>query len=740
MRYRLLEPVTPSVATVSAHSNVNLPEMAWSWGRNPMPGMLSNGGLYIPPGVWSPWRRLPSSPMRGDIGLTLKGADPISRCKVDVQVASWPEEKYIARSMTIESTTGAQVAFTLPLNILETPDLIETLPETFLRRRKLAESVGVPEELRPKLLRFGASAVGGDDTVADSEKYELETTRRLGLNTWSQKWLSGQYLAVATTGGSLEWWSRLKLTPEDRSRLAYVMVEDEPTWYTGFNPIWAKTGEQGFRDYLIKEGVTPDMLGVKSLEEIRHLKRNQPVAEDAPISQRRLWYWSCRYTDATSSKYFANLNKGIQESLTNVPVSINYSDHQAGMLGGALGGPGGVDWFENGRLNAVSLHWTEDWMFSGINSWGKGVFQKVAYFADLLRGAARYQGIGPASVGFYPVCVGWDPKGAGLSRDVPVRVNLLLGQGCKTFSYFNYGPTTHATCDYWADSAPIARGVADTARMVGDAKIEPYLWEGMPVDPQVCLVYSVDNFYWLEANKTQEDEFERQHMYCMLQQNQIPVDIIAGRDLKKFIGNYKAAYVVDRILAEKSANDLKKWAEAGGVLVLGPDAATKNEYNEPMSVFVNESGKTRVGKGWVVRFKDREGALWWKSTVELCGKTKWASSFDREHQEIVCQPALELAGIVRPVTVDAPGIVADPLVGPNGVAVPLVNLRGLNEKNGTPIAKLKVTLADGKGVSKAWSSRRGALPLSKEGGAVSVVLPLDYADVLIFSRNPNPSK
>ena len=738
MRYRLLEPATPSVASVSAHSNRDLPDMHFSWGRNAMPGLLSNGGLYIPPGVWSPWRRLPSSPMCGDIGITLKGADPITRCKVAVQVASWPEEKYIARSMTIESTTGAQVAFTLPPSILETPDLIETLPETFLRRRQVADAVAVPEDLRPKWLRFGASQVGGDSTVADSVNFELETTRRLGLNTWSKKWIPDQYLAFATTGGTPEWGKTLKYTPEECARLAFVKMEDEPSWHTGFTRMWAQTGEQGFRDYLKEQGVTPEWFGVKSYDEIRHIRRDQPVAGDAPAVQRRLWHWSCRYTFAASSQYFASINKVIQENSTNVPTSINYPDHRCGMMQGALGGPLSVDFFEDGRMNSVALHWTEDWMFGRLTSWGNGMYQKVAYFADLLRGGARYQGIGPKSVGFYTVCLGWDPKGVGLSRDIPMRVNLLLSQGCKTFSYFNYGPTTAATCDLWADSAPIARGVADTARMVGGAKIEPYLWAGMPVDPQVCLIYSVENFFWLETAKTQDDEFERQHLYCMLQQNQIPVDIIAGRDLNRFVNNYKAAYAVDTILVRKAAEDLKKWVEAGGVLALGPEAATKDEYNEPLSVFASEPGKNRVGKGWVVRFKEREGALWWKSTVALCGDTGWASSFDREHADLVSQPALELARITRPVTVNVPGIVADPLVSTNGVAVPLVNLRGLNEKDGTRILNLKVTLADGKGIVKAWSSRCGELPLRHEGGAVAVVLPIEYADVLIFAKEPKP--
>ena len=743
MRYRLVEPATPSVAKVSAHSNANSPEMPRSWGRNPMPGTLSNKGIYIQPGTWSPWQSLPSSPMWGDVGIQISGADPISKCKVEIQVASWPEAKFIARTFTIENANGSDVAFTLPPSILEDPDLIESLPETFLRRRKVADSVAVREALRPKLLKFSPFNIKGDSTVADSENYELETTRRLGFNTWHKKWLPDQYLGYATTGSTPESVKTLKYSSEEISRMAYLIVLDEPHWIHIFPAVWAKTGEQGFQDYLKAQGVTPEMLGVKNPDDIRHIRRDKPVAADAPLPIRRLWYWSCRYTFYACSQYFAEVNKEIQANMPNAPVTINYSDHQAGLIGGALGGSS-VDWFEDGRLGAVSMHWSEDWMFGGLTSWGNGMYQKVSYFADLLRGSARYKGIGQSSVGFYPVCIGWDPKGASTARDIPVRINLLLSQGCKTFSYFNYGPTTSATVDYWADSAPIARGVADAARMVGGDKIEPYLWAGMPVDPQVCLIYSVEDFYWIEANKAQEDEFERQHFYCMLQQKQIPIDIIAGRDLEKFIKNYKVAYGTDRILVKKSAEDLKKWVELGGVLVLGPDTYTRDEYNEPLGVFSNEPGQARVGKGWVVRFKEREGALWWKKTVELCKNSKWPSTFDREHADIVCKPAFELANLTRPVTVNIPGaaadsgvlpgIVAEPLVSVKGVAVPLVNLRGLYEKGGTPCLKLEVTLTDGKGIVKAYSSRCGELAMRREGSSVSATLPLDYADVLIFAR------
>ncbi|MFA6567263.1 MAG: hypothetical protein WCS96_03555 [Victivallales bacterium] len=132
----------------------------------------------------------------------------------------------------------------------------------------------------------------------------------------------------------------------------------------------------------------------------------------------------------------------------------------------------------------------------------------------------------------------------------------------------------------------------------------------------------------------------------------------------------------------------------------------------------------------------RKGALWWKKTVELCGETGWASAFDREHLEIACKPALELAGITRSVTVNIPGIAAGES---RRSGCTTCEFEGLFEKNGTRILNLKVTLADGKDISRVWSSHCGELQLRREGASVAIVPPIEYADVLIFAREPKTS-
>jgi hypothetical protein len=59
----------------------------------------------------------------------------------------------------------------------------------------------------------------------------------------------------------------------------------------------------------------------------------------------------------------------------------------------------------------------------------------------------------------------------------------------------------------------------------------------------------------------------------------------------------------------------------------------------------------------------------------------------------------------------------------------------LQEHGGARYLNMKVTLTEGKSVTRAWSSRCGDLKLRHEGGSVTVVMPLEYADVLIFKRD-----
>jgi hypothetical protein len=755
MRYRVLSPAQPTVGSLAVQSHV-LNEASWS--PVGIPGVISNNGLYLAPHVWSPWSKLPDSPTWGTIQLNLKGVEPINAAQVEFQVASDASEKSLARQFTETTQSGSAVAFIIPKEgILENPRGIETLSESYLRRRKVAAAVAVPPNMRPQLLRFGGWQVSGNPTVKDSEAYEIETTKLLGFNAYQQR-DAGKYLFSGTTNGGAAWIDQLNYTPAEQKRVAFVMLEDEPSWKSGFNPMWQRTGgDAGFREYLKAQRVDPALFGKKSLDEVSHINRDNAVAAAAPLPQRCLWYWSCRYTYNLDADYYAAITQKLEEKYPGAQSTVNYTDHQILLGEGvALNNP---DIFAWGRRRAVSMQWSEDWFGGSINSWGNGMYQKLAFLADMMRSAGR--ATSPAqTLGYHVVSNAYDPFSPFTDATVGARINLLLGRGVKTFSFFNYGPTSAGTVDWWADSAPVARGTADALRLVGNPAVEPFLWEGQPGKTQVCMFYSVPASFWQRQNKTQDDNYEKQFLYCMLAQAQIPADVIDTTDLSRWIKEYKVAYLVEPNIPRAQAQHLLSWVKSGGVLALWPAAATKDEYNSPLAVFPTAAGVTTIGHGSVVRFAERMAGKWWERVVALNkDKSGRAILFDTQYLAAVAQPALELAKVVRPVTA-SPGLDVRALYSTRGVAVPVVNMQYLFpadhqkvvEINGakkvvsptesefpdgavryTKAKPATVTLNNAKDVVQVYSSRLGKLPFTRTGNSITVKFPLDTTDVLVFS-------
>jgi hypothetical protein len=352
------------------------------------------------------------------------------------------------------------------------------------------------------------------------------------------------------------------------------------------------------------------------------------------------------------------------------------------------------------------------------------------------------------------------------SGATPARINLLLGRGVKTFSFFAYGPTTSGTTDMWGDSAPAMRGVADALRLVGGPHVEPFLWEGQPMSTQACMFYSIPAGFWQSQNKALDDNYEKQHLAVMLAQDHIQADVIDTTDLDRNIDQYKVAYLVDLNIPAAQAAKLLDWVKKGNVLVLWPQAATLDEYNSPLEVFPTAVGNNQVGAGWVVRYPERMAGKWWERTKELNkDKTQRAVLFDDDYRDKIAAPALALAKIHLPVTAGTRGIDVRALYSARGFAVPVVNMQYLFPTEHQTVQKVNgkdvvvnptattfadgcvrytkekpatVTLYDGKGIVQVYSSRLGNLPFKKAGDAITVNFPLDTSDILIFSRTVIP--
>lgn len=766
MRYRLLAPAVPSTATLAVHAhNYGNPDYPLTWSGIEQPGVISNYGLFLAPNAWSRWRKLPDPPVWGDITLIVKSVQPLKAVKVEFQVSTSPNEAGLVRQFAEASETGSVVGFTLPPEgLLEMPR-IETISETHLRRRRVAEAVAIPAYRRPKLLRFTGWGVSGHPTVKGSEDYELATTRLIGFNTFGQR-TAGPYFHDGVAYCDESYIDTLKYTPDEVKRLAFLYIADEPGWPSGFNPMWERTkGNEGFRAWLKARGLDPALFGKATLDEVSHIRRDADasVPADAPLELRRLWYWSCRYTFDLDADYYAGITRKLEEKFPGAQSTVNYTDHQI-LLGAGLA-VNNPDIFAWGRRRAVSMQMSEDWFAPGCNSWGEGLYQKLAFLVDIMRCAGR-ETTPPQTLAYHVVESGYDPYSPNTDATTTARVNLLLGRGVKTFSYFTWGPTTSGTTDMWGDNAPAVRGVADAERLLGGDHVEPFLWEGQPGPADVCLFYSIPAAFWQAQNKALDDNYEKQRLAVMLAQLHLQADVLDTTDLERHIDRYKVAYLVDLNLPAAGAARLRAWVQAGGVLVLWPQAATRDEYNSPLDAFPAAPGQAQLGAGWVVRFPERMAGQWWEKTKALnMPKTGRPVIFDDDYRDRVAAPVQELAKLQPAVTASARGIDVRALYSARGIAVPVVNMQYLipaehqavKKVNGVDVvtgpaearfpdgcvrytreAPATVTLRGAADTVQVYSSRLGNLPFKKDGDTVTVAFPLDTTDVLIFAKTKVP--
>lgn len=746
IRYRLQSPAKASYAKVRFQPHSLGAETNVSWTGITLPGNISYSQLFVPPGKWSEWYEFPDKKGWGTVYLDIMSTEPLKEVSAQIQVATWPEEKAIVKTLDISSKTGGSVGFMLPQNLLDKPEWLESLPDGQARRMKLASELDVHKKNRaPELFSFTPSGVADSPTIENGLEIEREIVRKIGMNTESvpsvKTTVETPFFVFHNTGGSEENDSKFKKQMDDYNATAgvkgiplYSIMADEPGWATGFNPEWEKTGNSGFIDYLRKNNVGCEEFGVKTYDEIKHINRANPVAADAPLAKRKLWYWSCRYTYDMCAEHFAEMTRTSRKTFPDTLTTVNFPSHSITMNRGMIAAHG-PDYFAFGRRNALTMYWNEDWMFSGITNWGNGLYQKVAFLGELMRACARYHEP-QAQLGFHIIGMGYNPFSKETDRTFTMRTLLLMGKGFKIFSFFKYGPTAQVTIDFCSDDASAIRGIADAAQLVGAKNIEPYLYEGQPVPANTCIIYGTTSEYWQTQNKADDNNHEKQYLYCMLTQEQIPTEMIDSFDLSRFIGSYKCAYFIDTNIRKESAEKLMSWVKNGGTLVLWPGAASKDEYNEPSAVFPEAVGKSKSGKGMIVRLDDYPGKKWWENTKKLCAdaNSRWPSLFDHETSASIASYAKPYAN--APVTVSADSIIADALVSSKGTAVTLVNLQGTFDNGGARYLNLNVTLRDGKGIKRAWSSRHGDLSLIiDKNGQASVTLPLMSTDVVVFSKN-----
>ena len=443
----------------------------------------------------------------------------------------------------------------------------------------------------PKKYPFFTAVSGGHSTKA--HETELRCVSRLGinapflLNAWNLK--IARNLGMMDTfvprvvGGTAGYPPR-KACPNDPGVPARVRktTAHYPGYYREIQPdgpecVWMmKNGDEIgwtvgpthaqrcsncirlFREYLERQGMSPRLFGVERWEEVGPAWDPQAVGRTA----RRLHYHTALFLSYNTALLYKQMVDAHTATMPNRPYV--YSNYAPSPLWSGMG----LDWFIMGREGAFSIAWSEDWL------WGRDRWELVSFAVDVLRNIAEENGI---PFGMYIVA-----RTGGFMR----KSMSLLGRGAAAEIVYNWGPR-YAFADQFSEFPAVQQEVGDTTRLVGEC--EDYLYGSKPVPAEVALLYSRSEEIWPADESGIKN---RHHVYFALLHDQVPVDLITEDQVAAGkLSRYKILYVTSAHLQRKAAEQIREWVKAGGFLWADGEAATRDEYDEPLGLLDRVLGR-----------------------------------------------------------------------------------------------------------------------------------------------------
>ena len=331
----------------------------------------------------------------------------------------------------------------------------------------------------------------------------------------------------------------------------------------------SEEARQGFREWLKERGVQPQLFGKNSHAEVRPLT----LAHLAQTpEEKRLYYWSRRYSAWRTPKMFAQACEAIGKTSNNPGLR-----RFVALSGHALYFPSEMplDMFELASYPAVTPG-VSDWMSTG--GWRWDSHQAVAFSVAPYNSGARRHGQLPLN---FPMmhCV-WP--------DV-LRAYTQFGNNCKTISFYNYGPYYAATEGMWSESS----GSHKTAHLLNNrlAQVDDLAGNCILRPSRVALLYSRSTEYW-NPKSTFPDKratfLALSHEYY--QPELVTEEQIAGDALQY----YDALYVLETHVSRAATQKIQAWTNSGGLLSTCADAFLYDEYNTPTDVLHTLFGLERV--------------------------------------------------------------------------------------------------------------------------------------------------
>lgn len=320
---------------------------------------------------------------------------------------------------------------------------------------------------------------------------------------------------------------------------------------------------EGFRRWAAARGLTPDLFGQKSWQDVHMLTVRELVRN---LDEARLYYWSRRYSGYLTPRMFKLAADGVRANAPNknMVAFVGLSGHTHYFPSEMP-----LDMFELGNQGYPLMPGISDWMSYG--SWRWDSHQSVAYsVAPFNTGARRWNPDGSSAPPVsYPMMHCVYPN--------LIRSYTMLANQVKFMSYYTFGPYYAIPGDYWSEIPECYQATSLTANRAG--QVDDVLSPARMRPSRVALLYAHSTEYW----HSQSSYADRRAAFLALsheyfQPELVTEDQIAGGALD----HYDALYVLDPYVAAEVQKKIAAWVDGGGLLWACADALTHDEFNQPL--------------------------------------------------------------------------------------------------------------------------------------------------------------
>jgi len=822
LRFQLLSPVKAGVyADVLAYTHGQNDQ--FFVGLRPLPPSGANyPAKWIKEGQYSPWTATGEKtlhPRENTIIFTFHSREEVKNIDMLVEIASADDPAAVLTSLK-GTTDGDVFSFLMPAEVTKDLKLLTVADRT----REHLEHARAAFPDKPPQLRFltvdtgvggfappGKSGAGWSPIYRNEQifKDELATLRCYGFNTLAMQPALYEPYALgagftfisndcgppiqdvwkpdyaAKVAGIAKGWNELYAQyPDLKKRVFNLRLADEPG-LIGSDWDGNEDAQEHFREYLKGLGYAPADFGLNDWVEVKLVLSREKIGEIERLWSDReakaaplLYYHSKKFQSYSTWLAFKTATDEYQKSIApGMLTSINPSPHP--MFGRGMLSSNSLDWIEGGRMGAVSMPWTEDWL--GVNGWVALSLEHVGFLADLLRAGARYHN---APIGMYLV-----PVGNNNYLSTTQKTFSALGRGVTHINYFLYGPYYAATWDFYSENYNDLKAIGDATRKL--AVVEADLAQAKYRQPQVAILWPMSTEVWQDSNIYNA---ERQLLWLLLDRNQIPVDFLEEEDLEAgLLDRYKVVFAVGDCLTRKASRQLTDWVASGGRLWLSPGSGLYDEYHRENTILGQLTGfrsdALRIDKnfgGWgnvlgkpqamatvqpkdtvvpalpalfarqdftttgevAATFNNGKPALArkpvgkgevWQAGFMLglaygagCNKNEnegYATAFPETYARLL-DPVLAAGNVKKPVIVNLPGIQTSLLETP---AKKVIVLTDFTRSPKTEGATEVVLVVPGCGKAKKVTSAANAqLAIARKGDDLQITVPLYIGDILVI--------